>query len=260
MKVDIIQLRGPAPKHQCDFAIADMVQRARVRGHDVHFPQDVFGSSLITRSRNRSLRHVRWDGDFVLFVDDDMLPMQGALTRLMGHNVPVVSALCTTRTIPATLTVKHYDSETGDFKVVDQFQEETLIKGPWAPGFGFILIKTSVLKFILEYVLGAHDWLDSNRKLFDRLHSRAEFREAERERLAAVRRRMWEAEQYAPVFQLPLHTERQQEIGEDSYFAKMLHQTGTEVWLDTGCLVGHVGEFPYSPLNFGMRHVSEVQL
>lgn len=259
MKVDVIQLRGRWPSRQSDYAIAGMVERARDRGHDVSHPPDVFGSAMITVSRNQSLRAVRPDSDFVLFVDDDMVPTQGALTRLMGHNKPVVGALCTTRSIPPRIATKHYEKSTGRFLPVDKFNENVLVQGPWGLGFGFILIKTLVLYSVIEYVLSARDWLELNREQFNRLRVRSEAREEERQRISTARRAMWEREGIAPVFQFG-RTDLEQEVAEDMHFSRLLHAMGIEVWLDTGCLVGHIGEFPYSPLHLGIGHPTEVEL
>lgn len=260
MKIDVLKLQSRWVNTQSAFAIAAMVEHTRQRGHDVHFPPDVFGSAMVTHARNISLKAFRPDSDFVLFVDDDMVPMQGALTRLIGHGTPVVSALCTTRTIPPRIAAKHYDKDTEEFSILEQFDENVLAEGPWAVGFGFILIKTSVLKDVIEFVISGRDWLALNRKTLDRLHVRAEVREKERARIEAARRKLFAAEGVAPVFQLNLHPEVQHEIAEDMHFCRLLHAMEIPVWIDSGCLVGHIGDFPYSPINLGMKHAAEVQL
>lgn len=253
MKIDVIKLLGKWINRESTYAIEAMVQTARDRGHDVHFPPDVFGSAMITRARNQSLQAIRQDADYVLFVDDDMVPVQGALTRLIGHNKPVVSALCTTRTIPPELACRHYDKTTDRFSKVSDFDENILVRGPWILGFGFVLIQKPVLDAVIEYVLSGRDWLELNRKVYDRMHVRAENRDRERQRIESARRRLYEAERIAPVFQMPIHDELQHEIGEDSHFSRLLHLMGVDVWLDTGCLVGHIGDFPYSPIHLGAK-------
>lgn len=258
-KVDVIQLRGRWVNSQADFALAAAVARARDRGHDVAHRLDIFGSALLTRARNQSLKAVRPDSNFVLFVDDDMLPVEAALTRLIDHDKSVVSALCTTRSMPPRIAAKLYDKETGMFTQVPEFGDNSLICGPWSLGFGFLLIKTSVLFTVIEYVLSAQDWVELNREQLNRLHVRSEVREKERQRLSAIRRRLWDAEGTAPVFQMPLN-DFQFEIGEDMHFSRLLHHLEIETWIDTGVLVGHLGDFPYSPLHCGITHATEVEL
>ena len=256
-KVDIIKLQDKRQNTQSIYAIQMMVDRARERGHDVYFPPDVFGSAMVTRARNISLRKIRQDSDFVLFVDDDMIPVASALVRLVSRNVPVVSALCTTRTFPPAIAAKHYDKETGEFSGLENFDEDRLIKGPWAIGFGFVLIQTPVLRRIEEYVLSGYDWLDFNRKQLDRLHVRAENREMERKRIEEKRRKRFEQEKYIPVFQMPIDDQLQSEIAEDMHFSRMLHQLDIPVYIDTDCIVGHIGDFPYSPAHCGVKsHLS----
>lgn len=251
-KVDVIQLRGRWVNRQADATIEDMVERTRQRGYDVYYPKDIFGSAMVTQSRNLSLAKVRTDSDFVLFVDDDMIPVEGALYRLMRQRVQIASALCTTRSIPPRLAAKTYDKESGRFLPVETFKENVFIRGPWAPGFGFVLVQTQTLFLMIEWVLSGADWIELNRAQHNRLHVRVEYREMERKRISEARRRMWEAERFAPVFQMPLQDEYQQTISEDNHFFRLAHHMNIPVWLDTGCTVGHLGDFPYSPENLGM--------
>lgn len=259
MKIDVIQLRGKWPQRTSDWAIEQMVQVARGRGWDVYHPHDVFGSAMITRARNLSIQRIRPDSDYVLFVDDDMAPAPGALTRLIGHKKPVVSALCTTRSFPPQIAAKVYDREKDEGAIIAHLDPDILIDGPWLPGFAFLLVKTSILHEVKEFVLSGRDWIEQNRRAHDRMHVRGEYREKERQRIESVRRALYERENYVPVFQMPLHDGGQYDVAEDIYFARLLHLMNIPVWIDTGCYVGHIGEFPYSPLQLGMKSVQEVQ-
>ena len=259
MKIDVTQLRGKWPQRTADWAIEQMVEVARGRGWDVYHPRDVFGSAMITRARNLSLQRIRPDSDYVLFVDDDMAPAPGALTRLISHNKPVVSALCTTRSFPPQIAAKAYDKENDQGAVIAHLDHDILIDGPWLPGFAFLLLKTSIVNEVKEFVLSGQDWISMNRRELDRLHVRGDQREKERQRIEEVRRALYERENYVPVFQMPLHDGGQYDVAEDVYFSLLLHQMGVKVWLDTGCYVGHIGEFPYSPMQLGMKSVNEVQ-
>jgi hypothetical protein len=257
MRVDVIRMQSKWVNAQSAGSTAAMVERARQRGFDVHYPQDIYGSAMIAKARNNSLRAVRPDADFVLFIDDDMLPVEGALVRLVGHDVDVVSALCTTRNFPVRIAARHYKADTDTFSHLGKVPDNTLMAGSLAVGFGCVLVRKPVLDRVIEYVLSGGDWLESNRPMFDRLRVRAEYREEERARIEQARRKLWELEKYAPVFQIPMHRD-QYEIAEDMHFSKLLHQLGVVIHLDTGCLVGHIGEFPYSAIQLGVSHPSEV--
>ncbi len=258
MRVDVIRMQSKWVNAQSSGAIAHMVERARARGLDVSYPQDVYGSAMIAKARNNSLRVIRPDADFVLFIDDDMLPVEGALIRLLSHDVDCVSALCTTRNFPVKIAARHYIAETDTFTPLHEVPENTLLAGNLAVGFGCVLVRRAVIDRVVEHVITGRDWLEFNRAMFDRLKVRAENRELERQRVEQARRRLWEVERYAPVFQIGMHRD-QYEIAEDMHFSKLLHQLGVVVHLDTGCLVGHIGEFPYSAIQLGLKHPAEVK-
>ena len=260
MRIDVIKLQGRWMNAQSIASIRHCVNHAREAGHDVHYPEDIFAASLIQRARNVSLKHVRKDSDFVLFVDDDMVPMQSALTRLVGHNLPAVSALCTNRKFPIELAAKVYDVQTDSFQNVSVFKDNVLCPGPWAPGLGFFLIQTSALQAMIEYVLCGNDWLDINHQQLNRLKVRSENREAERQKIEEKRRALFASDGVAPVFQCSLHDASQADLGEDTHFARLLHLMGTPVYMDTGCLVGHMGDFPFSPVHLGALTNLEVEL
>ena len=41
---------------------------------------------------------------------------------------------------------------------------------------------------------------------------------------------------------------------------RLVHQLGIKVYIDTGCLVGHIGDFPYSPMHLGVKTNADVNL
>ena len=259
MKIDVIKLQSRFVNAQSAGAIGLAVERARKRGHDIHFPPDVYGTAMITWGRCQSLRAIRPDSDLVLFTDDDMIPVESAITRLAEHNRPVCSALCTNRKLPLAIAAKRYDVETDTFYEMPELGENVLVSGPFAVGFGFVMLQRTVIDSLVEYVLSGRDWLALQRRTLDRLRVRAEAREEERQRIEKARRVLYGQTGIAPVFQL-LMADNQREISEDFHVGRLLAHLGIDVSIDTGCLVGHLGDFPYSPLHLGIKHPTEVSL
>lgn len=260
MKVDVIELRGRFNSAQCAFAIEAMANHTAARGYDVFHPKDVWGSAQLDRARNLSLQKIRKDSDFVLFVDDDMIPVTGALNRLIDHDMPVVSALCVTRSLPPKIAAKRYVHESGRYAALEHCPDNTVMVGDYSVGAAFLLVKTAVIAQVIEFVLSGRDWLELNRKAHDRLKVRSENREAERRRIEADRRARYETEGMAPVFQFTLMDDSGPHISEDHHFCRLLHALGIPVAIDTGALVGHMGDFPYSPTQLGISHPSLVKV
>lgn len=255
MKIDVIQLRGRWVSSQCDAALEYAVEAARAAGHDVFWPKDIFASALLCHARNMSLKRVRSDADFVLFVDDDMIPVQSAIVQLLDRNVDAVSALCTTRSMPVRIAGKLWQ----DDKIVAlDSVGPGLVNGPFALGFGFVLVKVSALRGVQVAVRHGGDWLALNKKLMKRLGVPIEATFAEVQRLAALRSGIESREGWLPVFQTGTD-DQGFPVGEDAWFSRLLHLCGFETYIDSSVLVGHMGEFPYSPLQLGIDHPSTVR-
>lgn len=257
MKVDILVPRYRVVFPDADRAIGAMAGHAKAQGIDVRMP-DVVGTALINKVRNLALTKIRTDCDYVLFCDDDMFPQPDALMKLLRHNKPVASALCTTRDQwPPKLCLKIWEDEKQQFALVDEVRDGASLYGKFAPGTGFLLISKQTVDRLIEHYLSASDWMEFNRPIFDRLHVRKEWRERERERIVGLRRHLWESEQYHRVFDFGVVDEIQ--YGEDIWLGLLLLQLNVQVVIDTTCLVGHLGNFPYSPRLLGYGSWKEVR-
>jgi glycosyltransferase involved in cell wall biosynthesis len=204
------------------------------------------GNALIHRSRNTSLAAVRPDADFALMVDDDMMPEPDVLVKLLARDVPVVSAFCTTRVPPVQIAAKRYDEASDQFVPLAALRPDTLVSGPYAVGGAFLLLRRDAIDALKEYYLSANDWLVENRRLFDRLHVRAENREKERARKETIRRANWAREKYLQVFDYPT-TENELQLGEDIALSRKLLGLNIPVAIDTAVQVAHLGEYPFGP-------------
>lgn len=237
-KVDVLVFAYRAVEQNCAAAIQFMVEAARAKGVDV--VQGIYGNALIHSSRNRAMAATRTDADFVLFVDDDMLPPPEALLQLLGHDLPVVSALCTTRFQPVRLALSVWSPERNLFAVVRTVALGKVVKGPLCPGAAFLLVKREVIDAVIEDHLWGADWMRRNRATMDRMKVRTEHREQERSRIEKARRALWASDRYARVFDYFVQDD-ERESGEDISFAKRLLDLGIETAVDAGLVVGHVG-------------------
>jgi hypothetical protein len=226
--------------------IFGMRDRTEDAGHDPRL--FMYGNALIHRSRNNALAGVRADADYVLMVDDDMLPEPEALLKVLAHGVPVVSAACTTKVPPIHYAAKVFDPAADQFVPFDAIRPDTLVTGPFAVGGAFLLIDRKTIDALIEYHLSARDWLEENRRLLDRLHVRTEFRERERARKEEIRRARWASERLMRVFDFPV-TDGELQLGEDISLGRRLLNLGIPVSIDSGVAVGHLGEYTYGPWN-----------
>ena len=256
MKIDVIQLRGRFVSAQCDGALEFAVEVARAAGHDVAWPKDIFASALLPHARNLSLKRVRPDADFILFVDDDMIPVRSAIVDLLKHDVDAVSALCTTRAMPVRIAGKVWDNDR--IKSLDSVGSG-LVGGPFALGFGFLLVRASALRGVQLAVRTGADWLCWNKRLLKRLGASIESAMEESSRIAKERCAIESREGWLPVFQLSVDGNGFP-VGEDAWFSRLLHLAGFQTFIDAEVLVGHMGEFPYSPFHLGAKHPTDLRI
>lgn len=236
-------------------SIFTMCVYSRVKGIDVRFGW--YGNALIETARNRALSAKR-DGADVLFVDDDMFCQPYALEWLRQLDADVAAPLFTTRQEPVGLTAKYWNEKTQSFLPAEVLQEKALnkaLRGKYAVGMAFTLVKSEVIDRIREYHLAAHDWAEENRRMFDRLHVRKEVREEERRRIEKIRRERFAKDHTAEVFQRE-RTDDDQRLGEDITFGKRLIALGVDTVIDTreANYVGHMGEYAFGPWDIGTQN------
>lgn len=247
MKLDIIRFQYRAIPPSADHAF-DAMCAATEKLHDVHVIKG--GNALVHVSRNRAIVRIRPDAEWVLFVDDDMVPHSSAAARMLEHNQPVVSAVCTNRQFPVEIAAKIYDKASDRYVPFNWVKPDRLIVGQIAIGAAFLLMSRATIDSLIEHYLTARDWLEDRRREFDRLHVRREIREAERVRKEGIRRELYRARQVVRVFGYPV-LDSEEELGEDIGLSRRLIQLGIPVALDSNVLVGHLGEYAYGPWDIG---------
>lgn len=215
------------------------VQYARTKGIDAQlFP---FGNALLHVARNAALVKSP-DADYVVMIDDDMMLEEDHIYRLVSQDKPVISGLCTTRKHPVKLAVSIWNEERQCFSQVDELRGRST--GQFAPGAAFIAIRRDAIDTLVDRHVKALDWLEDNRRMFDRLHVRAEYREAERQRVSAMREALWAHSRQVRIFEFPVV--REEGLGEDIGFGYRLMQARIPVTIDPRITPGHMGEYPYS--------------
>jgi len=241
--------------------ITGMCSYTRRQGIDLYVPA-LHGSALVHRSRNAALNNIREDADYVLLCDDDMGPEKDSLLQLIERDVPVVSAYMVSREFPPKIAVQEYDGETDSVCQITNLKRDKLITASkegksLVVGTGFMLLKREIISQALEWHLAAMDWLADHRRMFDRLHVRSEQREREQERVERNRRAMYLNEKYHRLFHFCV-MDNGIEAGEDFTFCRNLYRMGIPIAVDTGVMVSHIGDFPYSPLNLEDQCPEEV--
>jgi hypothetical protein len=239
--------------------ILQMASYTAKAGHDVGSPL-FLKNGIVTWARNNGMAQMREDADFVLWVDDDMLPPADSLVRLLKHDQPVVSALMTTRALPPVLCVKAYDREKDTFCKVERVKPDTLIKGDIAVGTGFLLLRRDAIDAVSRQYAEARDWLDDVTPLFNRLGVNSDKREEERARLAASRADLIKRGQMKPQLFEFFVNDAGQPHGEDISFCRRLLRLGFKIAVDTSVQIGHAGVFPYGPWNLGESDPKEMDL
>ena len=254
-KVDVVLLTYRVAFVPPIIALNEMVNWARRDGIDAKL--QLGGSAAVHEARNEALAKTREDADFVLFVDDDMIPPDPlhAVKRLVDLDVECVAPLFTTRSEPVSLTVKKYDAQTDTLKGIESLSgavENTILFGPFCIGMAFTLLRRDAIAKVREYHLSAQDWMDDNRPLFDRLHVRAENREKERKRVEERRRALYARERLARLFDFP-ELENGARPGEDVSFCRKALRCGVKIALDCrlNMAPGHVGNHAFGIWDMG---------
>lgn len=218
--------------------------------YDVYAPPCT-ASGVVHWTRNDSLKRVRPNADYVLFCDDDMVPEPGSAQVLIEHELPVVSALTTTRAYPVKLTIKAFNRERNQFVPIDAVKPGALLKGDFGIGFGFVVVQNSVLKKLKHEWLEARDWLRRNVELFQFTKADPDLVGEYQKRLSEERKGKFKRSHGTTrVFEF-LEAGDGEEEGEDLGFCRKCLDIGIPIAVDAAVQVGHLGEFPFGPWNLG---------
>lgn len=240
-------------------AILATIAHAGKNGYEVSNPHWLI-SGVVHWSRNNAIAELPDNYDWVLFVDDDMLPERDALYRLLQHNEPIVSALTTSREIPPRLNVKAYSHEEDRFVVIDKVKPDTLVRGDIGVGTGFLLLRRDAVEAAIKSHLEARDWVEDMQPMLQRTGVHPDRIEEERARRSKIRKDLAKSGYVKPqVFDF-LTMDNGHTMGEDISFCRRMLRDGWKVAVDTGVQVGHCGDFPYGPWNMTDRDSKKMAL
>lgn len=222
------------PENETGQALERMIPIAREKCHVMMRPS--IASSVVHWVRNQLLAMLyesKAPFDYVLFMDDDMVPAPEALSILLDRKVDVIGAVCTVRQDPPLPNARHYNPTAKCFQTADIDRP-----GIWkvgAIGTGFMLISKKALDDIGEYTLSQRYWI-KNMGMSPEFAKEREI--AERKRAAEDNNKFW--------FEFLKSPAGAGEVGEDISFCIKAAECGYEIYADSTAQVGHIGNYPFS--------------
>lgn len=225
------------PENETGQALERMLPVAREVCHPVMRP--TISSSVVHWVRNQLLATLYKDAaegktsfDYVLFMDDDMVPPPNALSVLLDRKVDIIGAVCTVRQDPPLPNARYYNEANKCFQTGDIDQP-----GIWkigAIGTGFLLVSKKALDAIGDFTL--------SQRFFQKYMGmseevRQERETAERKRAAGDHNQFW--------FEFLKSPYGGGELGEDISFCVKARECGFEIYCDSTIQVGHIGNYAF---------------
>lgn len=200
-------------------------------------PQPGISSSIVHWARNDllvNLRKSKTPTDYVLMMDDDMVPPEDGLIKLLKHDADIVAGGCTVRKDPPIPNFRVWVPELFSFRTAfDWPRNQTIEVG--GVGAAFMLIKTTVFDKLGEYYLSCR---------YEREHlcmkeDNAKLLEEGRRKVAQESGNEW-------WFQFLMHPWGDGEFGEDLSFCFKARECGLKILVDTSVKPGHIGSYAYT--------------
>jgi len=235
------------PENETGNALAKMIPEARKACHIIERP--CIASSVVHWVRNQLLSALyksKTPFDYVLFMDDDMVPAPQALNVLLGRKVDVIGAVCTVRQDPPLPNVRYFNQNEFVFQTADIDRP-----GLWevgAVGTGFMLISKKALDAVGEYTLSqqySRKYLGMSPEIADAREKR------ERARYANDGNAFW--------FEFLKHPLGDGEYGEDISFCFKARECGFTIYADSTEDVGHIGNYAYGRQDYWAYRDEAVQ-
>jgi hypothetical protein len=171
--------------------------------------EQIVQGHVLTLQRNECVQ--RMTGDFLVFIDDDMVFAPDAVTQLVEtqrkFDLDIVGGLCFQRGAPHQPTLYVREPESGNYQFREDWPEDTALEVD-ATGMAFVLIHARVFDAILR-----HNGGEGMPSYEERAHMPP-----------------------PPFFKWG------GEFGEDFLFCQEAKAAGCRVFVDTSVKVGHVGE------------------
>jgi len=230
------------PANETNKAVDAMIRASKP--HCILTPEPGISSSVVHWARNDLILSLRKRGqpaDFVLFMDDDMVPPVDALIKMLAHDKDIVAGACTVRKDPPHPNFRVWVPELFSFRTAFDWPGCRNTEPPpdglievGGVGAAFLLVRTTVLDKIGEYYLSCR---------FEREHMGMS--EEVAQRVEAGRRKMAEETGNEFWFEFLKHPWGDGEFGEDLSFCFKARECGYKIFVDVTVKVGHVGTYAY---------------
>jgi hypothetical protein len=234
-KVAVLVPSHDTPRKQTTDSYRNMLMYSQ--GKVELLPQPSVSSSIVHWVRNElmvRLDKAKVEHEWVLWMDDDMVPSPDALVRLLAHNVDIVAGACTVRNDPPVPNFRIWDEKVMGFRTAVEWDREGLVE-IGAVGTGFMLCSKKAMDEVAEYYLSC----GHEKKYMQYTDSQAQWLE-EKRRAAAERtgNKWW--------FRFLPHPLADGEYGEDISFCFAARERGLKVHVDTTVRPRHIGDYGYA--------------
>lgn len=212
------------------------------REHCVLFPGPPVSSSVIHWSRNWLIAELIKTGrpwTHVLFIDDDIVPPEDALIKMLAAKKDIVAALCTRRTDPPIPNIRDYDEKSGSYREIWAWKKNAVVE-VGAAGTGMMLISREALNKV-----GDAFW----RCAYERdIYGMPEEKALQ---IQEARLKLFDETANAYWFRFLPCPAGTFEMGEDVSFCHVARAyCGIPTYCDTSIQPGHIGSYVYSIQDF----------
>jgi hypothetical protein len=183
-------------------------------GPDENIGQFIIQGHVLTLQRNECIRNM--DGDWIIFIDDDMTWQPDAIAKLVAtqreHDLDMVGGLCFQRGDPYQPTLYMRESPTeGNYIFLEEWEQDSVVEVD-ATGMAFVLIT----KRLLQRIAGEFP----DREVRAKGRPPSYFR--------------WDEKGF----------------GEDMTFCQDAKKAGARIFVDTSIKIGHIGEITITEETF----------
>lgn len=231
------------------------------------------GGSIIHWTRNACVASAlygphqpgRPDAEYLLLMDDDILPDPDYLLRLLAWKKDIVAGVCTTRTDPPRHTLLLWSDEQKNYYWPREWDRDSkaLIEAD-AVGAAFTLVHRRVFERLAEAYLACHFEKQEDKRKYGSLAEVGAYWN----RKSALRRKHWdkvrEAKNWENLngwwfqFLTDAYDEQLGEMGEDVGFCWKAKQLDFRIFADPQVQPGHIGEYAYGLRDY-WDHIDRVQ-
>ena len=223
------------PMGQTNRAAEEMIRASMM--HAIITPFPAIATSVVHWSRNQllvNLRRAKKPTDYVLLMDDDMVPPRDALIKMLAHDVDIVAGMCTVRQDPPMPNIRAWFPGEKTYQTIFEWTIEGLME-VGAVGSAFMLVKTPVFDQIGEYTMSCR---------YER--EQLGYTEEALRRIEAGKRAHAKRTGNEWWFEFMKQQDGDGEYGEDISFCYKATQCGYKIFVDTTIQPGHVGHYAYT--------------